>query len=162
MLGKKSRWQPGFWFTSVWLQSLTLLYCFICVAPLRTICTFLKGSWQSAGFLVGTVVKNPPAKQETQVWSLGQEDPLKKEMPTDFPVFSPGKFHGQRSLTGYMRSKTVEHDLATKQQQQRARLKINTAISWTKYVQPHPCQINFPSVCILFFSFYLFVDCFCL
>ena len=32
------------------------------------------------GFPSGAVVKNPPAKQETQVWSLGQEDPLEKEM----------------------------------------------------------------------------------
>ena len=30
----------------------------------------------------GSVVKNPPAKQETQVGSLGQEDPLEKEMAT--------------------------------------------------------------------------------
>ena len=38
--------------------------------------------------------------QETQVQSLGQEDPLEKEwLPT--PVFLPGKFHGQRSLAGY-------------------------------------------------------------
>ena len=28
----------------------------------------------------GSVVKNPPAVQETQVWSLGLEDPLEKEM----------------------------------------------------------------------------------
>ena len=28
----------------------------------------------------GSVVKNPPAKQETWVASLGQEDPLEKEM----------------------------------------------------------------------------------
>ena len=28
------------------------------------------------------MVKNPPAKQETQVGSLGQEDPLEKEMAT--------------------------------------------------------------------------------
>ena len=34
------------------------------------------------GFLGGSVVKNPPAKQETQVQSLGQEDPLEKEMAT--------------------------------------------------------------------------------
>ena len=27
----------------------------------------------------GSVVKSLPAKQETQVWSLGQEDPLEKE-----------------------------------------------------------------------------------
>ena len=35
-------------------------------------------------FMGGSVVKNPPAMQEkmkeTQVWSLGQEDPLEKEM----------------------------------------------------------------------------------
>ena len=28
-----------------------------------------------------SVVKNPPAKQEMQVISLGWEDPLEKEMP---------------------------------------------------------------------------------
>ena len=33
-----------------------------------------------------------------QVQSLGQEDPLEKEMAT--PVFLPGKFHGQKSLVG--------------------------------------------------------------
>ena len=37
---------------------------------------------------------------ETWVWSLGQEDPLEKEMATT-PVFLPEKFHGQRSLVGY-------------------------------------------------------------
>ena len=34
------------------------------------------------GFLGGSVVKNLPAKQETQVRSLDQEDPLEKEMAT--------------------------------------------------------------------------------
>ena len=34
-----------------------------------------------------------------QVQSLGQEDPLEKEMAT--PVFLPGKFHGQKSLAVY-------------------------------------------------------------
>ena len=38
--------------------------------------------------------------RETQVWSLGQEDPLEKEMQST-PVFSPGKSHGQRILMGY-------------------------------------------------------------
>ena len=38
--------------------------------------------------------------QETQVRSLGQEDPLEKgSLPT--PVFLPGEFHGQRSLVSY-------------------------------------------------------------
>ena len=34
------------------------------------------------GFPCGSVVKNPPAKQEMWVWSLSREDPLEKEMAT--------------------------------------------------------------------------------
>ena len=34
------------------------------------------------GFPGSSVVKNPPAKQETWVQSLGREDPLEKEMAT--------------------------------------------------------------------------------
>ena len=34
------------------------------------------------GFLGGSVVKNPPDKQEMQVQSLGWEDPLEKEVET--------------------------------------------------------------------------------
>ena len=38
--------------------------------------------------------------RETQMWSLGLEDPLEKEwQPT--PVFLSGKSHGWRSLVGY-------------------------------------------------------------
>ena len=51
--------------------------------------------------------------QETQVQSLGWEDPLEKEMePT--PVFLPGKSHGQRSLAGYSswNQRRVGHDWA--------------------------------------------------
>ena len=40
--------------------------------------------WDSYGFSGGSAVKNLPAMhetwQETQVWSLGQEDPLEKKM----------------------------------------------------------------------------------
>ena len=45
-------------------------------------------------------VKNLPAVQETQVQSLGQEDPLEEEMATT-TIFLPGKSHGQRSLVSY-------------------------------------------------------------
>ena len=38
--------------------------------------------------------------QETQVQSLGQEDPLEEEMATHC-IFLPGKSQGQRSLVGY-------------------------------------------------------------
>ena len=40
------------------------------------------------------------AMQETQVWSLGWEDSLRRKwQPT--PVFLPGKSHGRQSLVGY-------------------------------------------------------------
>ena len=41
--------------------------------------------------------------------SLGQEDPLDKEMAT--PVFLPGEFHGQRSLVGYSLCGHQESDM---------------------------------------------------
>ena len=44
------------------------------------------------------MVKNLTEMQETQVQSLGQEDPLEKGMATQS---LPGEFHGQRSLAGY-------------------------------------------------------------
>ena len=42
------------------------------------------------GFLSGSAVKNPPAMQETQVQSLGQEDSLEKGMATHSSVL-PGR-----------------------------------------------------------------------
>ena len=36
----------------------------------------------------GSVVNNLPAKQETQVWSLGREDPLEKEMATHSSILA--------------------------------------------------------------------------
>ena len=46
------------------------------------------------------MVKRLPTMQETQVQSLGQEDPLEKEMAPHSSTL-PGKSHGQRSLVGY-------------------------------------------------------------
>ena len=46
------------------------------------------------------MVKNLPAMQETQVQSLGQEDPLEEGMATHSSILA-GKSHGQRSLVGY-------------------------------------------------------------
>ena len=36
----------------------------------------------------GAVVKKLPAKQETQVQSLGQEDPVEKKMPTNSSILA--------------------------------------------------------------------------
>ena len=40
------------------------------------------------GFPGGSLVKNLPAMQETQVWYLGQEDTLEKEMATHFSILA--------------------------------------------------------------------------
>ena len=40
------------------------------------------------GFPSGLVVKNLPAIQEMQMWSLGQEDPLEKEMTTHSSILA--------------------------------------------------------------------------
>ena len=40
------------------------------------------------GFPGGSVVKNLPAKQEMQVQSLGQKDPLVKEMATHSSILA--------------------------------------------------------------------------
>ena len=53
------------------------------------------------GFLVNQIVKSSPAKQETQVRSLGQEDPLEEEMATHSSILAwkipwmeePGRLH---------------------------------------------------------------------
>ena len=63
--------------------------------------------------LVAQTVKNLPLVQETRVWSLGQEDPWRREcQPT--PVFLPGEFYGQGSLAGYSPwGCRVRHDWVT-------------------------------------------------
>ena len=40
------------------------------------------------GFPSGSVLKNPPINEEIQVWFLGQEDPLEKEMATHSSVLA--------------------------------------------------------------------------
>jgi len=60
----------------------------------------LSSSEELRASLVAQVVKSLATIWETWVKSLGQEDPLEKEMATT-QVFVPGKSHGQRSLVGY-------------------------------------------------------------
>ena len=63
--------------------------------------------------LVAQTVKRLPVMWETQVRSLGWEDPLEKEwQPT--PVFLLGEFRGLRSLVGYSPRSRKESDM-TKQ-----------------------------------------------
>ena len=56
--------------------------------------------FMSKGSLMAqTQVNNMPIMQETQLPSLGWEDPQKGMATT--PVFLPAEFHGQRSLVVY-------------------------------------------------------------
>ena len=94
------------------------------------------------GFPVGSAVKNPPARQEMQVRSLGREDPREKEMAThssslarEIPwtedIWDPLSMGLQR----------VGHNLATKQQQCEIKIKIYFSafeypICWKEYPLP--------------------------
>ena len=49
--------------------------------------------------------------QETWVQSLGQEDPLEKEMATHSSILVRGNSHGQRSLVGYSPWGNKESDM---------------------------------------------------
>ena len=49
---------------------------------------FGEGSCPALGFSSGSVVKNLPTMQKTQVWSLGQEDPLEESMATHSSILA--------------------------------------------------------------------------
>ena len=72
------------------------------------------------------MVKNLPAMQEARVQSLGQEDPLEKEVAT----YSRSRSR-QRSLAGYSPwgRKTLKYILATKQQVPGSTVDISTKIT---------------------------------
>ena len=78
------------------------------------------------GFPGGSAVKNLPAMQETRVWSLGQEDPLEKEMTTS-AVFLPRESHGHRSLKGYSPQGYKELGTTKVTEQAHVRIKLKHA-----------------------------------
>ena len=64
------------------------------------------------------MVENLPAKQETQVGSLGREDPLEKEMATVSHILA-WEIPWTEETGGLQQPwgcKRIRHDLATKQQ----------------------------------------------
>ena len=64
------------------------------------------------GFLGGTVVKNLPAMQETQVQSLAQEDPLEEEMATHSTILALIPWTEEPGRLQSIGSQRVEHDWA--------------------------------------------------
>ena len=77
-----------------------------------------------SGFPGDSVVKNPPAKKETWVRSLDQEDPLEKKMAIHS---RPGKSHEQRRLVGDRQGlQRVRHNLAIKLQERKTCRSLQT------------------------------------
>ena len=72
--------------------------------------------WESRASLITEVVKSLPLMWETRVRSLGQEDPLEKEMATLSRIL-PGKYREQKNLVHRV-VKESEMDWLNKQQQQ--------------------------------------------
>ena len=62
--------------------------------------------------MVAQIVKNLPAVRETQVQSLGQEDPLEKETATQYSCLENPMDRGAW-WAKFMGSQRVRHDLAT-------------------------------------------------
>ena len=60
---------------------------------------FLKTVLLTRAFLIAQLITSLPAVQETRVQSLGQEDPLEKEMATHSSILV-WKIPSQRSLLG--------------------------------------------------------------
>ena len=56
---------------------------------------------------VAQKIKDPPAMRETQVRSLGWEDPLEKGKATHSSILA-GEFHGLYSSWGHKESDTTE------------------------------------------------------
>ena len=76
---------------------------------------YLKYYILSSNWSMAQQVKNLPAMQETQIWSLGQEDPLEEEMATHSSL--PGWRIPWRENPGGLQSvgsQRVRHDWATK------------------------------------------------
>ena len=99
---------------------------------LRSHCQIFKLSIKRVlrDFPGGTMVKNPPTMQEMWVWSLGQKDPLEKEMATHSTISAwdnpmdrkPGRLQS-------MGSQRVGCNLVTKQQEQWALNRLQELIS---------------------------------
>ena len=65
-----------------WLLSLSVMFSRF----IHVVTGFYSLLWPNP--LVAQMVKNPPAVQETWVQSLGQEDPLERDMATHFSILA--------------------------------------------------------------------------
>ena len=67
---------PTHGYNQMMIESIWKNFLEFQMAKLNLLCT---GNCLHSGALLSQLIKNAPAKQETLVWFLGQEDPLEKE-----------------------------------------------------------------------------------
>ena len=76
------------------------------------------------------MVKNPPARQEMQVQSLGWEDPVEKGMATHSNILALEiPWTGESGELQSIGSQTVGNDFATKQQQHNLNIYVTIKIA---------------------------------
>ena len=63
------------------------------------------------GYPGGLMVKYPPAMQETQVWSLGWEDPLEEEMATHSNILARKTLMDREAWWATVHEVTKESDM---------------------------------------------------
>ena len=96
--------------------------------------------------LVAQMVKHLPPMRETRVLSLGEDDPLEKEMqPT--PVLLPGKFHGWRVLVGYSPWSCKESDTTERLNFPKCRQRQSESSAGHMEYSVGNCQIQMASRC---------------
>ena len=94
--------------------------------------------------LVAQMIINLPAMWETWVLSLGQEDPLEKELATP-SISLPGESHVQRNLVGYSPwVHRLGHDWAT--DTQKVETTQMSAINWS--INKHTVIYSFNGIFI--------------
>ena len=95
------------------------------------------------GFPGGSMVKNVPLMQETQVRSLGQEHPLEKEMTIHSSILAwKTPWTEEPSGLESMGSQRVRHDSVTKQQQTTVLLPLGTVL-YGRSLKLTLCNCNF-------------------
>ena len=84
--------------------------------------------------LVAQTVKSLPAVQDTQVWSLGWEDPLENEMATHSSILAWRILRTERSLAGYCPwGRRIRHNWVTS-------LSTSTSMGWEDGKMRSDCQ----------------------
>ena len=141
-LKTKSFWMPyrehrGFAVTSVLKrQSLCRLQFHLWLSPLTGGWISPQELWVLTGsspvwdFPGGSLVKKLPAMQEMQelrVWSVGQEDPLKKRRATHSSILA-WESHGQRRLAGYSPWDCKESDAT-----EHAHIQVQSPLEWLRW-----------------------------